>query len=130
MRREILMGIVTAILLGACVFIYYNNSLGTTFFAVFSESETCRDMGCLSNSLVSCTPAKVEWESVAEEGTLKSSLEVVGIIDNFCVFKMTRADSIVRECYFKQDILSAELAEQFLKGKDNGFGQVIADSCK
>ncbi len=130
MKREILMSIVATILLGACVFIYAGSNAGITLFAI-SEDGVCSDIACISENLVSCTPARMTWTSDSGEQRVTATMEVVGIIGgDFCTFKMTSDDRTLRECHFPISSLSNSLAEQFFKGKDNGFGLLISDSCK
>lgn len=126
MRREILMSIIATILLGVCVFIYAGPNFGITLFAIASDNP-CSDINCISQNLVTCTPARLDWES--DSGLI--ILEVVGEVDGmFCEIKMTSNGNALRECYFPLESLSESLAEQFFKGKNNGFGQLISDSCK
>ncbi|MDP1728590.1 MAG: hypothetical protein Q8L27_00110 [archaeon] len=129
MKKEILMGIVTAFLLGACVFIYVTSSSGVTFFAI-SEGGVCKTMDCITESFSSCTPAIANWKTELNGQSITANIEILGVVDNLCGFKMYSGDLIIRECYFPLDSLGAGLTEQFFSGKDNGFSQVIADSCR
>ena len=130
MKREILMSVVAVVLLGVCVFIYASSGTGITFFAI-SEDGVCSDTACISENFVLCTPARMTWTSDSGDQKVTATMEVIGIVDDqFCEFKMTSDDRTLRECYFPIASLSDSLAEQFFKGKDNGFGLLISDSCK
>lgn len=129
MRRELLMGIITAFLLGACVFIYVTSSSGMTFFAI-SDVEVCKTMGCITESFNSCTPAIANWETELDGQVITANIEILGIMNNFCEFKMYSGDLIIRECHFPLESLGEGLTQQFFSGKDNGFSQLISDSCR
>ncbi len=130
LKREILMSIVATLLIGASIFVYSTTpNSGITLFAV-AENGVCSDLACVSESFVSCTPAKMTWSSDQNGQTITAVMEVVGVVDNLCYFKMTSDDRTLRECYFPLNSLSEGLAQQFFHGTNNGFGQLISDSCR
>lgn len=123
------MGVVTAVLLAAGVFIYSTSSNSNITFFAISENGICEDMTCIQENFISCTPAKMQWTSESGEESVTAVVEVVGVVDTFCNFKMISDGRLLRECYFPLDSLNEQLIEEFLKGKDNGFSQLISDSC-
>ncbi len=125
------MSIVAAVLIGACVFLYYNSGTfgsGITAFAV-DENGVCSDIDCMSQSLISCTPARMTWTSQQNEQSAIVVIEIIGVANNLCVLKMTSGDITLKECYFPMNSLSQQFADQFFKGRDYGFGQILSDSC-